>query len=142
MPIPHFGVLQYGLSFNRAEIAYKTVSNFDFAVVKCATLSNGKADKNGLESIILDAIAGRVPKNRVMSGTIADRQGFEANKSYMISIETLPTNEYGEQYRFTNLGQLNGLELIKTCKELGKGVVVDSVVSLVTSIDKFENAAL
>lgn len=102
------------------------MANFDFAVVKCAVLSNGKADKNGLESIILDAVAGRVPKNRVMSGTIADRQGFEANKAYMISIEQLPSNEYGEQFRFTNLGQLNGLELMKTCKELGKGIVVDS----------------
>jgi hypothetical protein len=117
------------------------MANFDFAVVKCAVLSNGKADKNGLESIILDAVAGRVPKNRVMSGTIADRQGFEANKAYMISIETLPSNEYGEQYRFTNLGQLNGLELIKTCKELGKGIVVEATVEDIVITNKVPVAA-
>lgn len=103
------------------------MANFDFAVVKCAVLSNGDKDKNGKETVIFDAVAGRVPRNRVRSGTIAEREGFEPNKSYMIQIETLPSNEYGEQFRFVNLGQLNGLELINTCKELGKGVVVDSI---------------
>jgi hypothetical protein len=114
------------------------MANFDFAVVKCAVLSNGKADKNGLESLILDAVAGKVPKNRVMSGTIADRQGFEPNKAYMISIEQLPSNEYGEQFRFTNLGQLNGLELMKTCKELGKGIVVETELKE-TGVKAFSN---
>lgn len=100
------------------------MANFDFAVVRPAVLTNGRADKNGLESIILDAIAGSVPDKRVLSGTIADREGFSPNNSYMVAIEELPSNEYGRQFRFKNLGQLSGLELMRTCKELGKAITV------------------
>jgi hypothetical protein len=117
------------------------MANFDFAVVKAAVLNNGKADKNGLESIILDVVAGKMPRNRVLSGTIADREGFTPGSSYMVSIQELPSNEYGEQYRFSNLGTINGLELIKTCKELGKGIVVDSSKGEKKEIEEFENAA-
>ena len=47
-----------------------------------------------------------MPKNRVLSGTIADREGFVPGNSYMVSIQELPSNEYGEQYRFSNLGSI------------------------------------
>lgn len=103
------------------------MTNFDFAVVKCATLSTGKTDKNGLESIILDVVAGRMPKNRVISGTIAERGKFNDGEIHLISIEELPSNEYGDQYRFKSLGIQAGFDLVKTCREFGKGIVVEAV---------------
>ena len=105
---------------------------FDFAVVKAVLLENGKADKNGLEAILLEPVAGRMPQKRVISGTIADRQLFENGKCYMVAIEQLPDDaQYGEQFRFNNLGLLSGLELMKTCKELGKGLVVKSTTETI-----------
>lgn len=100
---------------------------FDFAVVKPVLLENGKADKNGLEAILLDVVAGRMPQKRVISGTIADRQRFEVGKCYLVAIEQLPDDpQYGEQWAFKNLDHLQGRELMATCKDLGKGIVVKS----------------
>ena len=112
---------------------------FDFAVVKVSLLEakagqEAKFDKNTLQSVILEPVGGKMPNNRVLSGTIAERQLFEVGKCYMVAIEQLPDDEkYGEQFRFNNLGLLSGIELMRTCKELGKGVVVKPATSTSTT---------
>ena len=102
------------------------MSTFDFAVVRPVFFNGGKPDKNGLEPILLEVVAGRMPNRAVVAGTIAEREGFIPNSGcYLVSIDELEANEYGRQFRFKNLDTLKGVELMKTCKEFGKAISVD-----------------
>lgn len=100
---------------------------FDFAIVKVdAYNGEKKADKNGMQNVILTPIGGKIPSKRVLAGTLADRAGFEIGTVHMISIQELPANEYGRQFQFTSLGAVApGLELLKACKECGSPFVID-----------------
>lgn len=110
---------------------------FDFAIVRAVMFNGGSSDKNGLEPILLDVVAGKVPSKRVLAGTLAAREGFVANSSYMVSIEEVEANEYGRQFRFKNLGSITGLELMKACRDLGAGKVID--VSEEEAVESFQN---
>ena len=101
---------------------------FDFAIVKVdAYNGEKKADKNGMQNVILTPIGGKIPSKRVLAGTLADRAGFHVGEVHMVSIQELPASaEYGRQFQFTSLGTVApGLELLKACKECGSPFVVD-----------------
>jgi hypothetical protein len=98
----------------------------EIALVVATTFSNGNLDKNGLEPMLLKCIAGKSVNKSILSGTIAERSGFEPNKSYLVSIIEKDSDEvYGRQFDFTNLGELNGIELIKAKKELGNALIMN-----------------
>jgi hypothetical protein len=98
----------------------------EIALVVATTFSNGNLDKNGLEPMLLKCIAGKSVNKSILSGTIAERSGFEPNKSYLVSIVEGETDEvYGRQFSFTNLGEMSGIELIKASKELGKALILN-----------------
>lgn len=98
---------------------------FDFAIVKVASFQ-GECDKNGNPNVILTPIGGKVPSKRVLAGTIALNSGFSIGEVHMVSIQELPSNEYGRQFQFTSLGSVSpGLELLKACKEVGQPLVID-----------------
>lgn len=103
------------------------MSNFnEIALVVATTFNNGNLDKNGLEPMLLKCIAGKSVNKSILSGTIAERSGFECNKSYLVSITEGEIDEtYGRQFSFTNLGEMNGIDLIKASKELGKALIVN-----------------
>ena len=100
---------------------------FDFAIVKVdAFQGEKKADRHGMQNVILSPVAGKIPSKRVLAGTLADRAGFEIGTVHMVSIQELPSNEYGRQFQFTSLGVVSpGLELLKACKEVGQPFIVD-----------------
>lgn len=98
----------------------------EIALVVATTFSNGNLDKNGLEPMLLKCIAGKSVNKSILSGTIAERSGFEPNKSYLVSIIEKDSDEvYGRQFDFTNLGELNGIDLIKAKKELGNALIMN-----------------
>lgn len=78
--------------------------------------------------MIFTPISGSIPDKRVLAAEIAENSGFEPHRTYMISVsETEPSDEWGRQFQFTNLGELNGLDLIKAQKELGPGSIYTTV---------------
>lgn len=90
-------------------------------VVNVRPFINGSADRNGLEPKILNVLAGKSPNRTVISGTIADNLGLEDNSAYLMQIrETEPSEQYGRQFSFSVVSHLKGLEIVQTCKELGK----------------------
>ena len=96
-------------------------------------------DRNGLAPLLLKVVAGQMPNRAIISGTIAQNEGFEPNKTYLCQYtEGEPSAEHGRQFRFTNLGEVSGLDVIKATKELGAAQVVD--VTNVTTGEVAEEA--
>lgn len=84
-----------------------------------------KADKNGLQSIILTAIAGQIPSNRTISGTIADNLGIQDGGTYLVDFAEQPSvNVNGKTVRNFRWTRLNDepvklMEIMSLKKELG-----------------------
>ena len=106
---------------------FNIMTNFnEIALVVATPFNNGNVDKNGLEPMLLKCIAGKSVNRSILSGTIAEREGFESHKSYLVSITEREIDEtYGRQFSFTNLGEMKGIDLIKASKELGKALIIN-----------------
>lgn len=84
-----------------------------------------KADKNGLQSIILTAIAGAIPSNRTISGTIAESLGIVDGGVYLVDYtEREPANINGKTVRNFGWMKLNDepiklMEVVALKKEFG-----------------------
>ena len=88
-------------------------------------------DVNGNYPVILDVIAGSCPNKRTLSGTFAANAGLIPGNCYLVQATELDrSEEYGRQFRFTSLGVLVGIDLIKAKNELGapRIVMVDEIV--------------
>ena len=96
------------------------------AVITVKSWNAGNADKHGKLPMLLKVVAGKVPNRSIISGTIAEREGFVENNSYLCQYtESAESETYGRQFNFSNLGQISGMEIIKATAELGEAVVVD-----------------
>lgn len=96
-----------------------------------------KADKNGKLSVILTPIAGNLPSNRVLSGTIAERLKLEVGKLAFVQFTESEANEYGRQFTFQNFGTPSMLEIVGLKKELGAPNVI-SVTTTAEAEDAFK----
>lgn len=87
-------------------------------IVKANELTMGNEDINGMKPVIMTPVYGTIP-NRAMtiSGTIAQNEGIEVGKVYLINVRQTETNEYGFQYRHGNLGEITALDLAKSAKD-------------------------
>jgi hypothetical protein len=94
--------------------------------------NQGKANKNGALPVILSVVAGNCPNRHVIDGSIAEREGLEVGKTYLISVtETAPDAEFGRRFTFTNLGVPTMMDIISSPKVLGAPVVFDVKASTV-----------
>lgn len=83
-------------------------------------------DKNGKMPVILNVVAGKAPNTRVLSGTVAERAGFEVGKSYLVaSNEGTPDEEYGRRFTFDATKEMSAMEIIQSVSVLGEAVIVD-----------------
>lgn len=83
-------------------------------------------DKNGKMPVIINVVAGSAPNTRVLSGTVAERAGFEHGKSYLInSTEGTPDEEYGRRFTFDPAKEMDAMEIINAVDKLGQAVIVD-----------------
>lgn len=97
-------------------------------LVSVAKFNNGKLDKNGKPSMLLNVIAGESPNRNVISGTIAEQAGFEEGKIYLAQVrEGEPSAEFGRQFTWVKLGEASVLEAMKAQKELGKATIFEVV---------------
>lgn len=83
------------------------------------------ADKNGEGAVMIQCIAGRMPARNVISGTVAQRSGFEVGKTYLINIREAGHHEvHGMQYDFIKIKELSsGSDIVDTCLKLGDPIV-------------------
>jgi hypothetical protein len=84
-------------------------------------------DRNGKQNIFLTCIAGKMPnKCMVMSGTVAEQNGIEIGKTYMVAFNEGKTDpQYGRQFSTTKLGEVSVIDTLTAVDRLGEAVVVD-----------------
>lgn len=88
-----------------------------FTFVAVCTAFKGKdakADKNGKAPVALQPISGTSPRGlNILSGTVAEQQGFVPGKTYGVMATERPTDEeYGRQFNYTKIGELSALEVM------------------------------
>lgn len=78
-------------------------------------------DKNGLMPVMLQCIAGTMPNRNVLSGTVAERTGFEVGKTYLANVrEAGYDDDFGDDYTFIKVAEItSALDIVRATKELG-----------------------
>lgn len=84
-------------------------------------------DRNGKQNVFLTCIAGKMPnKCMVMSGTVAEQNGIEIGKTYMVAFNEGKTDpQYGRQFSTTKLGEVSVIDTLTAVDRLGEAVIVD-----------------
>jgi hypothetical protein len=104
----------------------KNFNEVSIIKVSAFTGESARQDKHGLDPVILTVIAGKCPNKSILSGTFAERELFEVGNTYLVMCQEIETSEeYGRQFRFTNLGKVPFSEMVSTMKQLGKATIVD-----------------
>lgn len=92
-----------------------------YFLAKCAefTSESAHADKNGLDPVVLTPIGGKSPRGRnIVSGTIAESEGFEPGKMYLVlathtgQVET-EDGEVTESYTYTSIAEYSKQEAVE-----------------------------
>lgn len=95
-------------------------------IVTANTFGAESLDKNGKQAIILVPVAGKIPNRNVISGTIAERAGLEAGKSYLVSVnETDKSEKFGRQFQFNKVSECSVMDIVNSVSLLGEGGVYD-----------------
>jgi hypothetical protein len=79
-------------------------------------------DKNGAVPVMLQCIAGTMPNRNVLSGTVAQRAGFEVGKTYLVNVrETGYDDIFGPDFTFVKVMELkSGLDIVQSSIQLGE----------------------
>lgn len=96
---------------------------FNEMIVATVTAFSGTTDtdKNGKSPVMLQCIAGRMPNRNVLSGTVAERSGFVVGNTYLVQVrESGYDEEFGLDFNFLKLKELDGLEIIEAKLKLGQ----------------------
>lgn len=85
------------------------------------------ADKNGADSVMVQCIAGKMPNRNVISGTVAQRNGLEVGKTYLLIVREAGVHAiHGPQYDFLKVKELTeGIDIVDTCIAIGDPVIVN-----------------
>lgn len=87
----------------------------------------GTPDKNGMEPVILNVLAGKAPNRIVLSGTVADNAGFEVGNTYLAQCrETEKSEEYGRQFVWNVVQKATMGDIISARKTIGAPQVFDA----------------
>ena len=105
-----------------SEVFVATIKPFNGSNIRPA-----EEDKNNLPPIILDVVAGSCPNKRVLSGTVAQRAGMLEGNTYMCKYEEIDATEYGRQFRFSTIIQLDAPQILESVKTLGMPVIIEVV---------------
>lgn len=88
-------------------------------------------DKNNKMPLFLKVLNGKYPNRNILSGTVAEREGFQVGKAYLASwVETEPDAEYGRQFQWTMVKELTMVETIQS-EMIGKAEIfkVEEVIA-------------
>lgn len=100
---------------------------FNTMIVAAVTGFSGTTtpDKNGNFPVMLQCIAGQMPNRNVLSGTVAERAGFEVGKTYLVNVREVGYDEvFGPDYTYIKIAELStGLDIVRAAKELGEAKI-------------------
>jgi hypothetical protein len=83
-------------------------------------------DKNGAVPVMLQCIAGTMPNRNVLSGTVAQRAGFDVGRTYLVNVRETGYDEvFGPDFTFVKIMELkSGLDIVQASKELGTPTIL------------------
>lgn len=112
-------------------------------IVSVNTFSKGNADKNGLLPVILNVVAGKSPNRTVLSGTVAEMNGFETGKTYLASVKEVEANDYGRQFVWAKLKEVSAVEIVEAASKMPKAEIfsIERITSEATQTINQEAAA-
>lgn len=85
-------------------------------------------DKNGKMPVLLDVVAGQCPSKRVISGTVAERNGMKLGSAYLFSAkETESDDTHGRQFNFSAVKEATLMEIVQSSQLLGPASIIDVV---------------
>ena len=94
--------------------------------VSVKQFNTDKTDKNGMAPVLLYVVAGKCPNKNIISGTVAEREGFELGKSYLVQVvEKDEDAVHGRQFSFTKIGELSTIDMIGIDAKLGAPQLVN-----------------
>ncbi len=84
------------------------------------------ADKNGLDPIMLQLIAGKMPNRNTLSGTVAQRLGIKIGETYLMNVrENGEDIEFGRDFTFIKVKHLTEAEdIVRTANNLSSPQIV------------------
>ena len=92
-------------------------------------------DTNGKMPVLLNVVAGQCPNARVLSGTVAERNGFEVGKCYLTSVSETEPRDYKDEesddiittrnFNYSAVAPATFSEILQAKKELGAPVLID-----------------
>lgn len=100
---------------------------FNELIVVTVTPFSGTStpDKNNKASVMLQCIAGTMPNRNVLSGTVAERAGFEVGKSYLVQVREIGTDTvFGQSFNWIVVGEITASEVIDAVAKLGKPEII------------------
>lgn len=96
---------------------------FNEMIVVSVTPFSGSTstDKNNKSTVMLQCIAGKMPNRNVLSGTVAERAGFEVGKTYLAQVREVGFDkDYGPDFNYIMVKELvTGKDIAETSKRLG-----------------------
>lgn len=99
------------------------MKSFNETIVVTVTPFSGTttADKNGLMPVMLQCMAGKMPNRNVLSGTVAERGGFEMGKTYLVQVREQGKDKFfGSAFTFIKMSELKGIEIVDAIKKIGE----------------------
>ena len=104
------------------------MKNLGLALVNPVQFNTDVTDKNGKLPVMLRPVAGKLPNKFIIAGTIAQNEGFEIGKTYLVQIMEREADAiYGRQFTYQKLSEVSSpLEIVKMQKEIGEGIIFDA----------------
>lgn len=85
-----------------------------------------RSDKNGNFPVLLNVLSGKCPNKRVIAGTMAINMDIQPGQTYLFNwTEGIIDPDYGRQFNFEKVKEINALEVIQVAKELGEAELLD-----------------
>lgn len=83
------------------------------------------ADKNAKMPVMLQCIAGKMPNRNVLTGTVAERAGFEVGKSYLVQVREQGLDaDFGLDFNFIKIKEVTAIEAVEITKSLGQAQII------------------
>lgn len=108
------------------------------AVVSVSTFTGGEnrgiSKKDGLQSVILNPLAGKIPSRRVLAGALAQSAGFVPGAAYIVGFTEGEEQEYennigdtvrGRQFNFSNGGKCAPLDVAELMTRWGSPEIIN-----------------
>ena len=84
-------------------------------------------DKNGLDAVMLQLIAGKMPNRNTLSGTVAQRLGIKIGETYLMNVREAGDDvEFGKDFTWVKLKHLTeASDIVETAHKLSPPIMIN-----------------